>query len=188
MTYFKSRNWRKCEWWLGLAIIDLGWSLIAWIYDWASLQSIPLYWWPFIVICPLFPLLLGLGWWGRWRGFWLKVLPWAALPSITYGFLAPFFYGAHSYYTGFVWQDVGQVLWVWAYAFQALFLMRVFKVSLSNLVAAALFMLVALTSQYLTLSLHYLDLSSIPHDIVRGLYILGIVFTLIFSFLQGRKT
>lgn len=171
---------QKNKWLLGVIVLDLIWSSIAWVHDFPVISGLPWYLAPFIIICPVFPLLLAIIWWGRLRQIDLAaLLPWAALPGVVYAILAPVFYGADAYYNGFSWINVGQVLWVWFYGLQGAYVVWRTKAPKNQVIGVICYLIIALTVQYQTLSLGYLDLASVPHAIVLGLYSIGLISTVL---------
>ena len=169
-----------------LIILDLFWSVAAWIYDVHKLLTIPLYFWLFVAVCPLYPLLLAL----ILLQLYLKkspnqfLLSFAVIPSIVFGVLALFFYPIAMYYQGFSLNALGQIFWVWFYAYQGIWLFRKFKIKTLPFLAASLFTAFVLLFEFFSKSYGYFDFDNLPPQIL--VFLLGLGIFSIF-FLNARR-
>lgn len=87
-----------------LALADAVWAALALGYDLPKLVFVPLWAWPFVAICPLFPALLA----GVWtlperRRATSLLTALAALPSAVYGLVSLVYYPLYLTYWGFDW-------------------------------------------------------------------------------------
>jgi hypothetical protein len=150
-----------------------GMFLVALVYDYPVITTLPWYSLPFIVICPIYPLLIAAHLSRQKPHPTLQAF--ATIPPAVYGGLALCFYPLHMASNGFSWYGVGQMLWVLLYAIPALFLLPT-RHSLGTFLACC-FIGVSLTIQYYTLSYGYLDLAGL--SAVQRLLLLAIGFFLI---------
>ena len=92
-----------------LSIADLLWSVSAWIYDWHKLITLPVYLIPFILTCPIFPLLLSVSWFQifRKRKLNLFIFYLGVLGSVVYGVGAILYYTSLMTLVGFDWWTFG---------------------------------------------------------------------------------
>lgn len=107
-----------------MLIVDIFWSVAAWAYDLEKLKTISPLLWPFVAVCPVFPLLIALVLLPLYRKkkpnqFLLSL---AAIPSAIYGLVALIFYPIAMVFQGFSWNAVGQIFWVMVYALQGFWL------------------------------------------------------------------
>ena len=130
-----------------LIVLDLILSFSAWVYDWSTLMTIPVYLWPVVAICPIYPLLLAYIWYQKHRKQkpHPAVMTWALIGGSTYALAALFFYPALMRYEGFSWLGVGAIIWVLLYGLQALYLLKRNKLASSWVV----FTVIALSAKTL---------------------------------------
>jgi hypothetical protein len=158
-----------------LILFNLLLTIASLFYDAPVLPSIPLWAWPFVVVCPLYPLLLALYWWKRWP--WLA--PFAILPAATYGIGALVYYPMLMHATYVNWQDIGTIFWVWLYAAQAWYFMRSAPLTTAPLILALLFLFASFSIQMITLSYGYLEYASLTPDMRLALFCIVCVGSLI---------
>jgi hypothetical protein len=149
--------------------LNLFWSLCAWIYDGPTLLSIPSLALPFVVICPLFPLLLAGVWLGKKtekNNIYLQYL--AILPSCIYGLLALFFYPLLLHFDHFSWSALLEIPWVLFYGIQGWYLLPSLPRHLPALTLTSVFLLVSFFIQFSYKSFGYLaiDLLPLPYQIL----------------------
>ncbi len=152
-----------------LVILNFGMGIAALIYDAPVIAHLPWYAAPFIVICPLYPILLSLHLSSRTEHPWLRAF--ATIPPTVYGGLALCFYPLSMASGGFSWNDTGQIFWVLTYAVQAAFFLPT-RVSVAT-AAASLFMVVSLIILYVTNSYGYLAIADLSSSQKLGLLFLG---------------
>ncbi len=132
---------------ISLIILDLILSGAAWVYDWSTLIIIPIYLWPVVAICPIYPLLLAYIWHQKRQRHTPHpaIMAWAVIGGSTYAIAAVFFYPALMRYEGFSWLGVGAIGWVLLYGSQALYLLKRNKLASSWVV----FTVIALSAKTL---------------------------------------
>lgn len=138
-------------------------SLISLNYDASILATIPLWAWPLVAVCPLFPLLLAF--------FWLRLArkkhvphflaSFAILPAAVYGLGTLLYYPLLMHQTYVNVQDIGQIFWVWLYASQAWYLLRRWPISMWHACLALIFLIGSFCFQLATLSYGYLEYASL---------------------------
>ncbi len=170
-------------------VLDLFWSVGAWIVDYDKLFSIPIWAWPFCLVCPVYPLLLAIVWYKRAKKVpvagWLMAF--AVLPSAVLGPMAIAYYPLKMINNGFNILDLGQIFWVLFYSVQAWSLIRE-KISNKYAVASAtLFLIVKFTIDFLYLSFDYLDLGSLQNNQLSDLYLLGLGLSLLAGLYKLNK-
>lgn len=151
-------NTKRLAPWLVLA--NLFWSTCSLIYDIPVIATIPPWAWIFVVICPIYPLLMS--------GVWLTqtrnkaphplLLAFASLPSAAYGLLAFTYYPMIMLVVGFSWSAVLQIPWVLFYSIQGWYWLR--RGAKPYAYAAALFLAISFTIQYRFQTFGYLDVAS----------------------------
>ena len=150
-------------------------SLLSLRYDAPILPTIPYWAWAFVIICPLYPLVLALFYYGELtqkRNDILTAI--AVLSAATYGLAALAYYPLHMYATFYNWLDTGNIFWVWLYATQGWWLIR--KLPRPHPLALTIatgFILCAFTIQFRTLSFGYLDYASLSNPERIGLLLVG---------------
>jgi len=165
--------------------LNLFWAFSATIYDWQAIQNIPFFYWPIIIVCPIFPLLLAILWYlksrnGKVNQFYLSII---AIISFSYGLGSLFFYPTIMHYNGFDWLNFGQIFWVWFYASQGLYLLVKEKGNIWGEVVGISIFSVSVWVQIRTNSFGYLDYSTIPREILNFEFIgLIILILLVFVF------
>lgn len=173
-----------------LIILDLFWSVSAWIYDWSKLITIPPYLWPFVAVCPVYPLLLALVLLQLYRKKTPNqfLLAFAAIPSAVFGILAVFFYPIAMIYQGFSWNAVGQIFWVLFYGAQGFYLIKKFKISrrVFNLVVGLVALKIVVIDFYMQ-SYGYFDFENIPRIVMVLILILSFLFFSILLDVLMRK-
>ena len=160
----KSPHFKQLIW------LNIGLSLFSLSYDLHVIRTIPLWAWPFVVICPLWPLVLALAWYTNNK--YLKGF--AALATASYGLLAIVFYPLLMHATFFNWPDTGNIIWVWLYAIQGWYLLRTHKVPLPAILIAFTFLITSFTIQYKTLGFGYLDYAALSPQM--RIFLLGVAY------------
>jgi hypothetical protein len=172
---------------LAFIILDFFWSVSAWIYDWSKLTTIPLYLWPFVAVCPIYPLLLAL----VLLQFYLKKTPnqfllaIAAVPSAVFGILAILFYPLAMIYQGFSWNAIGQIFWVLVYSSQGFYLLSKYEISKRAFFLGSTFTMLVILFHYFSSSFSYFDLTNIPTAIL--IWIIALAgFSIFFLYVKRR--
>lgn len=149
-----------------LSIADLIWSFSAWVFDFGKLTTIPYYLLPFILTCPIYPLLLSISLFQIWkkRRVNLFVLYLGILGSVVYGFGAVFYYPVYMSLNGFDWYAFGGIFWVLFYGIQGAYLLfsKQRGFSLYSLFAAGLFVATKIKIDYFTRTYGYIVDQSFP--------------------------
>jgi len=160
-----------------LIFADLFWSAAAWAVDWTKLDIIPIWAWPFVVICPIYPLLIALVWISLFKGGKVNnfLLSFAALPTVVFGVLSIFYYPLKMYFQGFAWVDLGQIFWVLFYAFQGLYLLRRYKIKLSASLPTLIFLVIALTINLKFKTFGYLSFDAFSDPSLCFLFVIGVL-------------
>lgn len=175
---------------LTLIILDLIWALSALVYDWHSISILPIWAIPFILICPLYPLLLALVWLQIRTQKPLNPLLYnlAVLPSAVYGCLALAFYPLIIFYQGFDIYALLQIPWVLFYALQAWYLLFKRPLYHSSLFLFLILLIFSLVFQVQTQSYGYIGLEQLPFSAQQALLGYGIGATiLVWLFLKQRS-
>jgi len=169
--------------------VNVIWAVSALVYDIPAISHIPFYFWPFIVICPVFPALLALTWWQIFRNNKPNdyLLAFATLPSAIYLLGALIFYPTLMVINGFNWLDFGQIFWAAVYGLQGFYLMRKYTLKKSPVILVTTFLLISFFIQYLTKTYGYLDFSSINSQLLLALYFVLSAISLIFAIGYTRK-
>lgn len=144
----------KNKWLFVLIALDITWAGIALAYDWPKLADYPLYIWPAVIICPLYPALLAYIWYKiamrkRPNNF---VLTLATVGSAFFGLLAPVFYSLVMLSEGFNFLTFGAIFWVAFYGTQGWLLLAK---SISVLKAYWLILVTILLTIKITLDWRY---------------------------------
>lgn len=157
-------------------LINFIWAFLALIYDIPAILDIPFYFWPFIIICPIFPALLAIVWWQKYNNKVNDYLfTFAATPSTIYFIGALIFYPTKMFFTGFNWLDLGQIFWVAVYGLQGFYLLSKYPTKKSAQILATSFLLLSFIIQYQTKTFRYLDFDNVPLLILLFEYVvLGI--------------
>ena len=157
-----------------LILLNLFWSVAAFVYDWPAILQLKYYFIPFIVICPIYPLLLALVWYQTLRSNQVNpyLLAFAALPSAIYLVGALIFYPTVMTKTGFDWSACGQIFWVAFYGLQGFYLLTRHHIKRSAILLAALFLIVSFAIQGTTQTEGYLDFSALSSKLVLSEYLI----------------
>jgi hypothetical protein len=173
-----------------LFIVDLAWSGAAWVVDYDKLFIIPVWAWPFCLVCPIYPLLLAIVWYKKAKNIrvndWLMAI--AVIASSTLGPLAIVYYPLKMINNGFDILDFGQIFWVLFYSIQGWILLRERISNKVAVISAVLFLVVKFTIDLKYLSFDYLDFSSLQHNQLVGLYILAVSLSLSLGICNLRKS
>lgn len=167
-----------------LALLDLVWSLAAFLYDFPAIREIPPWALPFVVICPIYPLLLASVWLSFWRRFRLPsfVIALATLPSATYGLLSLLYYPLLMQQTGFTWNALLQIPWVLLYGIQGLYLLKTRAIRyIWACLSANLFLIASFLIQYQHKAFDYLDFASLTPTSLHFLLLIAIGLSLSLS-------
>ena len=157
---------------------------MAAVYDWEIFSKIPIYLWPFLVICPMFPALLSLVW---AQSLDSKpnnlLLAFAAIPSLLYLLAALIYYPTWMIQNGFDWMTFGAIFWVLAYGLQAIYLLSKYRVRFIFTVAVALFLFVSFVVQYKTKTYGAQDFTNFSVITFSLEYLVMSLLALLFPFL-----
>lgn len=169
---------------IGLIILDLAWAAMAALYDWEIFCQIPVYLWPFLVICPVFPALLALVWAqsldSRPNSL---LLAFSAIPSFLYFFAALIYYPTWMIINGFDWMTFGAIFWVLAYGLQAFYLLSKYRIRFFHTVIIAIFLFVSFVIQYKTKTYGAQDFANFPVATLLIEYFAVSFFALSFPYL-----
>lgn len=172
-----------------LFVLDLFWSAGAWIVDYGKLFSIPVWAWPFCLVCPVYPLLLAIIWYRKARNVvaneWLMAF--AILPSVVLGPMAIAYYPLKMINSGFNILDLGQIFWVLFYSVQAWSMINEKIRNKTAVVCATFFLIAKFTIDFLYLSFDYLDLGSLQDSQLLDLYLLGLGLSLLLGVYKLKK-
>lgn len=160
-----------------LIFLDLFWSVSAFVWDWPKMAQINFLVWPFVLICPIYPLLLAFVWFQLYRKSRPNqlLLAFAVIPPVVFGILAVFYYPLAMIYQGFNWNAFGQIFWVLFYALQGWYLFSKYKIARSAMIAVSTYLIVKLILDYKYLTFGYLDFEDIPSLAVLILITIGIL-------------
>jgi len=162
-----------------IVIIDVVWSAAAIIHDLDMFGTIPVYFWPFVVICPLYPLLLSL--------VWAKsissspnnyLLAFAALPSTIYLFAALIYYPTWMMQNEFDWLTFGAIFWVLAYGVQGFYLLWRFRLKLLPAILACVFLFASFIIQFLNKTFGTQDFTNFSDQLIITEYLTLFLITI----------
>ena len=161
-----------------LVLLNTFWAVAAITFDWAKIIELPAWAIIFIVICPLYPILLWLTWFildrkrsndGEndltSRGVIPYLIAFAALPSAVYGVVAIYFYPIQMIFNGFNWLGVASIAWIAVYSVQGWWLLKHKRPHRAALRVAGIFLLASLLIQLTTKTMGYLNISAIPYSV-----------------------
>ena len=175
---------------LAAIILNLVWAGSALVYDWPAMTRIPVYWWPFVVICPYYPFLLAL----VWRQIYCEhklnrfLLAFAAAPSVIYFLAALMYYPTWMIKNNFDWLAIGQIFWVAFYGLQGWFLLKSQSVSPSAVGLACVFLLLSFAIQYRYDTFGYLDTTNLSRPLILAEYsLLGLATVFLFLIIGTRR-
>lgn len=175
-----------------LIIFDLLWAALALAYDWSAIAQIPFYFWPFIVICPIYPFLLALAWYQKVRSNHINsyLLAFAAIPSTTYFVGAIIYYPTLMVLNGFNFLAFGSIFWVAYYGLQGIYLAIKEKIALVPLLCAILFIITSFIIQFFSKTFSYLDITGLDDLSIVLIYVfILVILTLFFLIINNsRKT
>jgi len=176
-----------------LSIADLLWSVSAWIYDWHKLITLPVYLIPFILTCPIFPLLLSVSWFQifRKRKLNLFIFYLGVLGSVVYGVGAILYYTSLMTLVGFDWWTFGGIFWVLFYALQGGYLLFRYKAgfNLASLISAGAFLGAKLIIDFTTRTSGYIVDDIYPQNYLIIMFVVMVavfVLTLIKFYLERK--
>ena len=162
-----------------LISLDLFWSVAAMIYDASKLRTLSPLLWPFVAVCPIFPLLLALVLLQLYRKKTPNqfLLAFAAIPSTIYGILAILYYPVAMIYQGFSWNAFGQIFWVAFYSLQGIWLLKRYPIKNTPFVLVLAFLVIKLIVIDLYYkSFGYFDFTNIPFAVEILIFILSFLF------------
>lgn len=164
---------------LFLTILDLIWSLLAWFYDWQKLFSIPFYLVPFILTCPVYPLLLAIIWYQIYKKRSLNAFIYyiAVIVSVMYGALALFYYPSQMVLYGFDWLTFGAIFWVLVYALQGGYLLLKIrpKFNLISFLVAIILIFEKIIIDYVTRTSDYIIDKFYPQSYLNWLFFIALI-------------
>ena len=174
-----------------IVYLDFAWALMALIYDAPKLLQIDWFLWPLVLICPLFPFLLGLVLLKVVKGKKINIflLSFAAIPSAVFGVLALLFYPMLMINEGFSILGFGQILWVLFYGVQGWYLIYRYKMQRRAVIVASAYLIIKATLDYYFLSFGYLAVDKLTHNQLVTLYAGALVAILVTNMLiSSRRT
>lgn len=167
-----------------LIILNLVLAIGSNVHDFGEWSLIPAYLWPFLPICPLYPVLLTI-WW-LYRKYektppkTLTLFTWIGI--ISYGIMSFIYYPIHMAVQGFDWEEVGNMLWVSLYAVQGIALAKFLKPvrPFIFIPIAAYFFIKDITDRFFgTFPNFYRDLTEYPLWLKNLFFIIMIVIHLV---------
>lgn len=170
--------------------LNIFWAAAALIFDWQEIVHLPYYLIPFLIICPIYPLLLAICWFQLLKfkrpSEWL--FSFTIIPSIIYFLAALAYYPLWMHYNYFDWLAFGQVFWVSFYGIQAAFLLPHLRRDYVSTYLASLFVLVSLWLQYRNIESGFFDFSTFPDGLALGLVtLLGAATVILLSLLNHKS-
>ncbi len=169
---------------IALIVLDIFWSLAGFVVDYPKLLTIPVYLWPVVLICPIYPLLLAFIWYR-----YIKKKPtnqylvaFTAFNSVVFGVLAIAFYPTAMHYQGFSWRDVGQIFWVMFYCGQGLYFLERSNFGYLALAAPAFYLMLKLFLDYKFATFGYLNVEGIDQKALLAIYLSSLLIILLISF------
>ena len=167
-----------------IIIFNLIWSVSALLYDGKVILQIPFYFWPFLIICPIFPFILAIVWYQIYDknkpNYWLLSL--GGIASVTYFLAALIYYPTWMFQNGFDLLAFGQILWVAAYGIQGLYLIIQYDTKKIAVLLTTLFLMLSFVVQWKTETIGYLDFTNISSRTITGEYL---CLSLLLLFLSG---
>jgi len=155
-----------------LIILDLIWAVSALVYDLSAIGQIPIYFWPFIIICPIYPFLLAIVWYQKVRHNHINsyLLAFATIPSLAYFIGALIYYPTLMSAYGFNWLEFGAIFWVAFYGLQAVYLLFKNPIPKMPVILVLIFLLISFIIQFLTKSYGYLDFGNLDSATIIIIY------------------
>jgi hypothetical protein len=174
-----------------LIFLDFFWSGAALWVDMPKLPGIPIWAWPAVVICPIYPILLAL--------VWLKIyrkqkpnqylLAYASIPSAIFGILALVYYPLLMAQSGFDWRNFGQIFWVLFYSGQGWWLILKYKFRKLPILGVCGYLTVKFILDYKFLTFGYLEVGDIAAENRVLLFSLALFLLAVLSiFVLVKKT
>lgn len=172
-----------------LVFINLIWAISAVIYDYDKIISLPFYYWPFILICPAYPLLLAAYWILEIRKKQSQpLLAFVSVPSLVYLFATVIYYPTWMILNGFDILAFGQIFWVAVYGLQGLFLIISNRIKPVYLALVSIFLLISFYIQFLTGSFGFFDTSNFNQQIITTEYLAVATFTLVLFLVLVKRS
>lgn len=170
-----------------LIILDLIWAISALVYDLSAIGQIPIYFWPFIIICPIYPFLLALVWYQKVKYNHTNsyLLAFAAVPSAAYFIGALIYYPTFMVSNGFNILALGAIFWVAFYGLQGFYLLITNKLSKISQLLAILFLVISFIIQYLTKTYDYLNLDGLSNQVIIIVYFFTFINLILYLFLAN---
>jgi len=175
-----------------LIFLDFFWSVAALWVDMPKLPDIPIWAWPAVVICPIYPILLALVWLKIYRKQKLNkyLLAFASIPSAIFGVLALVYYQMLMAQNGFDWRDFGQIFWVLFYSGQGWWLILKYKFRGLPILAVCGYLTVKFILDYKFLTFGYLEVGDIAAEnrvLLFGLALFLLAVLSIFALIKKTK-
>ncbi len=165
--------------------LDIIWAIVALIFDYPVLSQIKYYYWPFIAICPIYPLLLAI--------IWLLIISrksvnryllcFGVIPSIVYFIGAILYYPTWMFCNGFNFSALGQIFWVVFYGIQAFILADKITWRIIPSLFVSIFIGFSFYIQYINHSFGYFDYSNISYHIEISIYMLIVIISICYFIL-----
>jgi len=173
-----------------LIILDLIWSTAALIYDYPVIIQTPIYYWPFLIVCPVFPFLLTLVWSQIYRDKTPNnyLLAFAAIPSVIYLTASLIYYPTWMILNTFDWYALGQIFWVAFYGIQAFYLLMKFSYTKTALWLAGAFLIISLTVQFKTKTLGFQDFTNFSDSLLLIEYLIMVIAAILLPILISNRT
>lgn len=154
-----------------LIVTNLFWSAMAFIYDFDKIINLPAQIWPFIIICPIYPLLLAVS----WLFIYLKhrnrlIITFSAFNSLIFFIAALIYYPVWMIINGFDLLAFGQIFWVAFYGLQGAYLVNKIKLNQPGLLISIIFLLLTFLIQCKTNSFGFFDTANFSQTLILVLY------------------
>lgn len=143
----------------------------------------------FVIICPVYPLLLGVVWLKKYKKTRVNpyLLAFATIASAVFGVLALVFYPALMMSRGFRWNDLGQIFWVWFYSAQGWYLLKTENFYFWPIIAVLGYLLAKFSLDYKFSTFGYLEAESLTKVAFKAVFIIAVLVSLAVSFLKIRR-
>ena len=173
-----------------LIFLNLFWAGAAFFYDLKTILHIPFYLWPFLVVCPVYPMLLAF----VWHNILTKnkidqfLLSFSAIASLTYFLAALIYYPVWMVVNNFDWLALGQIFWVGFYGLQGIYLLKKYRIGEQKMILVWFFLAVSFFIDLLTKTYGYLDFSNISDQLLAIGLILVLFLSLSISVYLNKNT
>lgn len=160
--------------------------------DFSKLPLIPVWGWPFALICPIYPFLIALVWLALYNQKKPSsyLFAFAIFGSAVFGILSLVYYPLKMYFQGFSWNDFGQIFWVAFYSAQGWYLLFRHKLKLQPAMLVGGFFVFSLAINFYFKTFGYLSLDKFTSTSKIALLFIGLMSTVavVLISLREKKT